>query len=192
VDTVEFPAPTVEALMAALAAVPANLTRYAEIPLGPDPAPFVAVLARHLAFAKFRTGGTVPDAIPGTDDLLRALDAVVRAGVPFKCTAGLHHPVRGSYPLTYAPDSPVATMHGFLNVTLAAAVLQQGGDRDAARAILLESDPAAFAFSEDAVRWRDAVFGQALLRALRRRGFLAFGSCSFREPVDELATLTVR
>jgi hypothetical protein len=192
VDTVEFRALTVDALTEALGAVPANLTRYAEIPLGPDPVPFVAALARHLAFAKFRTGGTVPDAIPGTEVLLLALDAVVRAGVPFKCTAGLHHPIRGSYRLTYAPDSPVATMHGFLNVTLAAAALQQGGGLDTARAILLETDPAAFSFSEDAVRWRDAAFGQALLRALRRRGFRAFGSCSFREPVDELATLMAR
>lgn len=192
VDTIEFRAPTVGALTEALAAVPASLTRYAEIPLGPDPGPFVEVLARHLAFAKFRTGGTVPEAIPATEVLLLALDAVVRAGVPFKCTAGLHHPVRGIYPLTYAPDSGVATMHGFLNLTLAAAALQQGGGLDTARAILLETDPAAFVFSEDAVRWRDAVFGQALLRALRRRGFRAFGSCSFREPVDELATLTAR
>lgn len=192
VDTVEFRVPTVDALTEALVAVPVNLTRYAEIPLGPDPVPFVAVLERHLAFAKFRTGGTVPDAIPGPEVLLLALDAVVRAGVPFKCTAGLHHPVRGSYRLTYASDSPAATMHGFLNVTLAAAALQQGNGLDTARAILLETDPAAFVFSEDAVRWRDAVFGQALLRALRRRGFRAFGSCSFREPVDELATLTAR
>jgi len=189
VDTVEFRALTADALTEALGAVPANLTRYAELPLGSDPAPLVAVLARHLAFAKFRTGGTVPDAIPGTEVLLLALEAVVRAGVPFKCTAGLHHPIRGSYRLTYAPDSPVATMHGFLNVTLAAAALQQGSGLDTARAILLETDPAAFAFSEDAVRWRDVAFGQALLRALRRRGFRAFGSCSFREPVDELATL---
>ncbi|HEX9164736.1 MAG TPA: hypothetical protein VF862_02420 [Gemmatimonadales bacterium] len=190
VDTVEFRTPTVDALLDALQAVPATLNRFAEIPLAPDPVPFVSVLKLRRAAAKFRTGGVVPEAIPDAELLLQALDAVVRAGVPFKCTAGLHHPVRGAYPLTYAPDGPVAVMHGFVNVTLAAAALHQGEGRDAARGILLETDPAAFVFTDDAVRWRHISFDRAMLRALRRRGFRSFGSCSFREPVDELAALT--
>jgi hypothetical protein len=189
VDTVEFRTPTVASLTDALAAVPRSLSRYAEIPLGVDAVPFVSILKFGQAAAKFRTGGVVPEAIPSADALLEALDAVVRASVPFKCTAGLHHPIRGPYPLTYAADSPVAVMHGFVNVMLAAAALHQGDGRDAARTILLETDPAAFVFSGEAVRWRGISFDRAMLRALRRRGFRAFGSCSFREPVAELAAL---
>jgi hypothetical protein len=189
IDTVEFRTPTVDALMDALVAVPRSLSRFAEIPLGEDPVPFVSVLKFRMAAAKFRTGGVVPAAIPAPDAVLEALDAVVRARVPFKCTAGLHHPVRGEYPLTYAPGGPVGVMHGYLNVMLAAAALHQGDGREAALQILLETDPGAFAFSDEAVRWKDIVFDRAMVRALRRRGFRSFGSCSFREPVDELAAL---
>lgn len=189
VDTVEFRAPSVDALMDGLVALPRGLTRYAEIPLRPDPVAFVSVLKFRLAAAKFRTGGVTADAIPPVDGLLEGLDAVVRASMPFKCTAGLHHPVRGRYPLTYAPDSPTAVMHGYLNVMLAAAALHQGEGREAAREILLEEDPAAFRLAEDAVRWRDLTFERAMLRAQRRRGMRAFGSCSFREPVEGLAAL---
>jgi hypothetical protein len=189
-DTLEFRAPSVDALLGALEAIPARLNRYAEIPLGPDPVPFVSVLKFRKAFAKFRTGGVAPESIPDAESLLQALDAVVRAGVAFKCTAGLHHPVRGVYPLTYAPDSPRGVMHGFLNVALCAAALHQGEGLDVARRILLETDPAAFVFSDDGIRWHAISFDQAMLRALRRRGFRSFGSCSFREPVDELAALT--
>jgi len=35
-------------------------------------------------------------------------------GVPFKATAGLHHPLRCIHPLTHEPNSPAAAMHGFL------------------------------------------------------------------------------
>jgi hypothetical protein len=189
VDTLEFRTPTIDALLDACATAPATLARYAEIPLGPDPEPFVAVLKLRRAGAKFRTGGTVAGAIPDPEAVLAALDAVVRAGVPFKCTAGLHHPVRGAFPLTYEPGAPVAVMHGFLNVMLAAAALHQGEGREVARAVLLETDPAAFSLGDDAVRWRDLVVDRAMVRALRRRGFRSFGSCSFREPVDELAAL---
>jgi hypothetical protein len=179
----------VEFLTDGLLAVPPGLIRFAEIPFGVDPVPFVSVLKIRQAAAKFRTGGVLREAIPAVDDLLEALDAVVRASVPFKCTAGLHHPIRGPYPLTYEPDSPVAVMHGYLNVMLAAAALHQGDGREAARGILLETDAAAFVFSDEAVAWRGVSFDRAMLRALRRRGFRSFGSCSFREPVDELAAL---
>lgn len=189
IDTVEFRAPTLDALRDGLAAVPATFTRFAEIPLSEDAVPFVAQLTRAGAGAKFRTGGMVASAIPEPELVLRALDAVVRASLPFKCTAGLHHPVRGMYRLTYAPDSPSGMMHGYLNVMLAAAALQQRSDPTAARAILLETDPAAFTIGEAWVRWRDLTFDRDTIRALRRRGFQAFGSCSFREPVDELGAL---
>lgn len=189
IDTVEFRAPTLEALLDALAAVPTTFTRFAEIPLSEDPVPFVAQLERAGAGAKFRTGGMVDSAIPAPELLLRALDAVVRAALPFKCTAGLHHPIRGTYRLTYAPDSPSGMMYGYLNVMLAAAALQQRAGMTTARAILLETDPAAFTIGEEWVRWRDLTFGRDSIRALRRRGFRTFGSCSFREPVDELGAL---
>jgi hypothetical protein len=81
-------------------------------------------------------------------------------------------------------------MHGYLNVMLATAALHQGEGIDVARALLLDDDPGSFQFEDDAVRWRDVGFPRPMLRALRRRGFRSFGSCSFHEPVNELAALT--
>jgi hypothetical protein len=192
VDTVEFRAPTPDQLLEGLAVFPPGLNRFAELPLEEDPLPFVSVLKLRGAAAKFRTGGVTQDAFPEVDRLLRAIETVVRAGVAFKCTAGLHHPVRGRYRLTYAPASPAGIMYGYLNVLLAAAALMQGEGREVARQILLEDHPAAFVAQGDRVMWRTTAFDRTLLRALRRRGMRSFGSCSFQEPLDELVPLAAR
>ena len=63
----------------------------------------------------------MPEAIPDPADLARFIAACAAAGVPWKATAGLHHPVRAEQALTYEPGAPRAVMHGFLNVFAAAA-----------------------------------------------------------------------
>lgn len=191
IDTVEFRSATVEALLDGLAALPAQLARYAEIPLAEDLVPFVAALKFRGAAAKFRTGGVTAGAFPQAEFLLRGLEVVVGAAVPFKCTAGLHHPVRGQYRLTYEPGSDAAAMYGYLNVMLCAAALVQGETRETALQILLEEDPGAFAPADGDLCWRDLRFPRELLRAVRRRGMRSFGSCSFREPLDELEPLVL-
>jgi hypothetical protein len=101
------------------------------------------------------------------------LAALVRScreqGVPFKATAGLHHAVRQD------------GQHGFLNL-LAAAVF---GDEEEA---LGEDDAEAFSVDGDAFRWRDRSASAADVRRGREL-FVAFGSCSFSEPVDDLREL---
>lgn len=186
-DTIEFRVADRDALVEALLRIPPALQRYAELPLDPEPTPLVGLLVHRGAHAKFRTGGVTAEAIPDPDLLLRALAVVVQAGLRFKCTAGLHHPVRGMHPLTYDADAPRAVMYGYLNVYLAAAALLQGETRDVARRVLVEQDLSAFQAGGDDLMWRAVRFPQPLLRALRRRGMHAFGSCSFREPVDEAA-----
>lgn len=138
-----------------------------------------------------RTGGVTAESIPTPSDLARFLARVTAAGVAFKATAGLHHPVRGRYPLTYAPGSPRAVMHGFLNLLMATALLREHGPQaeDDAVAVLENTDPDAFQFDAQGARWRDHAIPTSRLRGLREHGFVAFGSCSFREPVDELRTL---
>ena len=139
------------------------------------------------AAAKIRTGGVDPGAFPTAMQLTRFLMAVTRYQVPFKATAGLHHPWRGRYPLTYEVDSAHHVMFGFLNVLFATAVLRAGGDGETAQAVIEESDPAAFERSADAITWRDERVTYEALAAARENGFRGFGSCSFREPVDALA-----
>ncbi len=85
------------------------------------------------AFAKLRTGGLTPDAIPSTAHVADFLTRAAAGRVPFKATAGLHHPLRSMRPLTYAADAPCATMHGFLNVFTAAALAWDAGTRAGAR-----------------------------------------------------------
>lgn len=189
VDTVELKAGTADAIAPALAAVNARVDVYVEIPIGDDPAPLFDALARHGGRAKVRTGGVTPDAFPSATELLRFLRRSREAGVPFKATAGLHHPLRGAYRLTYAPNSACATMFGFLNLFLAAAFLDHCLDDADALALLEETAPRAFGFDEEGVTWRSHRLDDAELRHARRRSGLAFGSCSFTEPIDDLQAL---
>ncbi|HEX3582953.1 MAG TPA: hypothetical protein VH087_14390, partial [Thermoanaerobaculia bacterium] len=78
-------------------------------------------LAKHGLSAKIRTGGVTPDAIPHPDRIATFIRVCAMNAVPFKATAGLHHPLRCVRALTYEPNAPRATMHGFVNVFMAAA-----------------------------------------------------------------------
>ena len=109
--------------------------------------------------AKIRCGG---EHVPSVDELGDFIRGCKERNLPFKATAGLHYAVRQN------------GSHGFLNV-LAASVF----DEDA----LAEDDPEAFRVRDDAFHWRDR-------SAPPDRGlFVAFGSCSFFEPVEELKAL---
>ncbi len=79
----------------------------------------------------------------------RAISRRVRRAkrVAFKATAGLHHPLRGDYALTYATDSARGTMYGFLNLFLASVLLQRGGDPATARELIEERSPDAVRLS---------------------------------------------
>ncbi|MFI5245257.1 MAG: hypothetical protein ACHQQR_08535, partial [Gemmatimonadales bacterium] len=109
---------------------------YVELPLATDPAPLIQSLAAHGLRAKARTGGVTRDAFPAPDQLARFLIECVGQGVAFKATAGLHHAMRGDYPLTYAPSSERGMMFGFLNVLLAVLLAIDGLDATDVRALL--------------------------------------------------------
>jgi len=138
------------------------------------------------SYAKIRTGGVKPEAIPAVADVAAFIRACADRKLPFKATAGLHHPVRAEYPLTYESDSPRAVMHGFLNVFLAACFAWHG--RRDIEAILNETDPTAFRF-HDRAHWRDWSLDAAEVQEARTRFAHAFGSCSFEEPIRDLEAL---
>jgi hypothetical protein len=140
-------------------------------------------LAKRGLRAKIRTGGVTADAFPTPERVAAFLRACKAAGVAFKATAGLHHPLRCVKPLTYEANAPAGTMHGFVNVFLAAAMLDQ------AEEILREEDPRAFAFGDDAVAWRGQEVSTHALARTRRDFALSFGSCSFEEPISDLKEL---
>jgi hypothetical protein len=116
------------------------------------------------ARAKVRCGG---ERVPSIDELAELVRGCRERRLPFKATAGLHHAVRGD------------GAHGFLNL-LAAAVF----DEEA----LAEDDPESFRLEEQAFIWRNRLAGPVEIEQGRKL-FVAFGSCSFFEPVDDLKAI---
>lgn len=189
IDVVELKAASPAEIELQRSRIPASFTAYFEVPLGGDLPALFKSLARSTARAKIRTGGVTPDAFPSAEAIINFLVAAHREAVPFKATAGLHHPVRGAYRLTYEAGSPTGIMYGFLNVFLAAVLLGAGGAREDARALLEESDSSAFSLSDDAIVWRGHRLDVEQIRSSRAEFAISFGSCSFREPIDEVDSL---
>lgn len=187
IEAVELKAATAAEFDDALAALPAAVVAYVELPAGAEP-PLLAALRGRGARAKLRTGGVTPEAIPGPADVARFIAACSAAGVPFKATAGLHHALRAVHPLTYAQDAPRAVMHGFLNVFAAAALLHGCGSLEL-EAVLLEEDPSAFRLDAEGLAWRQLRTPTRKLTECRAALACSFGSCSFAEPVDDLRRL---
>jgi hypothetical protein len=140
-------------------------------------------------FAKMRTGGLTPEAIPPAAELADFLAQAAALRRPFKATAGLHHPIRSDRALTYAADSPRGIMHGFVNVFVAAAFAWQGMERGVILDVLNETDPTSFEFGDTQLRWRGTILSTAQIAAARRDFAHSFGSCSFEEPLDDLREL---
>jgi hypothetical protein len=134
--------------------------------------------------AKLRCGGLTAEAFPSVDEVVEFLVAAAASRVPFKATAGLHHPVR------HVDVSSGFTMNGFLNI-LAAAALAPRGDRAMLERIVAEEDSTAFHFEDAALCWRDERIELGELESSRRTGFVGYGSCSFSEPVEDLEALGV-
>ena len=169
---------------------PIEFERYVEIPADPDPAPLMAALSAAGLFAKIRAGGIAPDRFPTTAQMARFLVRARDAGVPMKATAGLHHALRGDYRLTYEPESAKATMHGFVNLVLAATLLAAGKiDEELAEACLDDDRADAFKLSGRAGAWLNGVVTYSELAHARRSLLRSVGSCSFDEPVAEIEAL---
>lgn len=189
IDAVEVKAGTVATIRQIDAAIPKPIKTYVEIPVADEPRELIAAIAAHKLRAKIRTGGVVPEAFPPAEHIARFIRECYAASAGFKATAGLHHPLRSLRALTYANDSPRGVMHGFLNVFLTAAIQFNGLTRSDALELLAAETLAGVDFGEDGVAWRDYRVTLAEIQTVRRRFAVAFGSCSFREPVDDLIQL---
>lgn len=190
IDTVEAKASTPDGVRQ-LAAVFPDLSVYVEIPLGEHLEALIVAIAASQLRAKIRTGGIRPELFPAPAEVLRFLEICLRQHVAFKATAGLHHPLRGEYPLTYEPDGPRGTMYGFLNVFLTAAFLDAGRKAQQLLPLLEERDAAAIACDANGISWRDWHLSRADVARARARFAGSFGSCSFEEPVQDLAALSL-
>ncbi|MBU6454398.1 MAG: hypothetical protein KGS72_21700 [Cyanobacteria bacterium REEB67] len=137
-------------------------------------------------YAKMRTGGLKPEAIPSAGQVAEFINRCADLELPFKATAGLHHPLRSMQALTYEADAPQAVMHGFINVLMASAFAWQGATD--LEPILNEMDPQAFKFDDDAY-WRGRPITRKQIIDMRANLMHSIGSCSFDEPVQDLRAL---
>jgi len=160
-------------------------TVHVEVGVGPTAPDDLRVVARHQLRAKVRTGGLAPDAFPAPASLVAFIASARDAGVPFKATAGLHHAMRGAYPLSDEIGAQSATMHGFVNVMLATATVGERFATTTAAALLTRTDRSALVFDDERVRWGDVELSIDAIVRMREAQCVSFGSCSFREPADE-------
>ncbi len=130
---------------------------------------------------KIRTGGVQASVIPSIEDVATFIYACKQNEVPFKATAGLHHPIR------HYSSQVSAKMHGFLNVFCGAAlVFASDLSIDDLQAILAQESADQFVFSNDGFSWQDHHVSVEQIVAMRKQFALSFGSCSFTEPIEDL------
>ena len=184
VDTIELRAGSGDAIDAVLDLLDDELYPYFELDHRVDVRGTLAAIAGLDAGAKVRTGGLAVDDHPTIDQLGQFIEACRMAGVPFKATAGLHHPVRAHQ------ASVGTTQFGFLNVFIGASLLHAGViDGGGLRKVLGEEAPAAFGCREGHIDWRERSISIDALAEARSRFAHSYGSCSFNEPTDELRAM---
>ncbi len=197
VDALEMRAATPSSIDEAMEIIPEDIMPFFEIPIDNDCRGFVAAVAGYLdqgtIAAKVRCGGITPNAIPPASQIAAFITACAAARVPFKATAGLHHPIRAEYRLTYEDSPPKAIMFGFVNVFFAAAAARFAkASPQTIEQILNETNPSAFKFTDQTVSWNNDISVDTTTMARSRETFaLAYGSCSFTEPTTEMRTLNL-
>lgn len=191
-DALEIKANTGAQIEQIAESIPPELETYFEIPIDENLGDSIATLAIVGRRAKIRTGGITPNAFPNAFEIARFVRTCIAANVPFKATAGLHHPLRCTKSLTYEKDAPVGAMHGFLNVFLATAFLRLGYKANLINELLEDDWAASFAFDDNGVVWREEHFvSTAQLKILREKNIISFGSCSFDEPIADLQEIGI-
>lgn len=192
IDSIEVKAASVTEIEKIVGAVPDYFTTFFELPIGEDLPELVSSLALNNQRAKIRTGGITPDLFPASSEVIRFIRTCMAANIPFKATAGLHHPIRCFKPLSYEANAPKGTMHGFLNLFLATGFAREGFKPSVLEEVLEEEFEEVFEFDDNGVYWQKEHFlNIQQLAKLREKGAVSFGSCSFDEPIADLQELGI-
>lgn len=133
---------------------------------------------------KLRCGGLQAAAIPECRALAATVSICLRCGVPFKATAGLHHPLRR------LDEALGAKTHGFFNL-FAGAVLARAQELGEPHlyGLMAEESTESFRFTGDRLAWRDFEITDGQIRHWRDALATSFGSCSFDEPREDLVSM---
>ncbi|HMI51249.1 MAG TPA: hypothetical protein VK525_07045 [Candidatus Saccharimonadales bacterium] len=189
IESAERKVATPEEIANAAEQIPPGIETYFEVPLTDDLPTLVAEIRKVKGRAKVRTGGETAPLFPSCGQIAFFLGVCRAAEIPFKATAGLHHPLRSYQRFTYAADSPSGMMHGFLNVFAAGAFVLHGMNAKDAESVLSEESAEAFRFEAGGISWRDKKLTSEAIQSARQSFCTSFGSCSFTEPVADLQTL---
>lgn len=189
IEAIEIKPDAVSQIEAILKRIPVGLTAYLEVAIQSNSMRMLEAIADAGARVKVRMGGVTAETFPSVDQAASMLQALAERRIPFKATAGLHHPVRSRHPLTYEPTSSVESMHGFLNLLFTTALLHFGGKPDDATLLLSEEDPGAWQVTPSTIAWRSVRWSAEQLRDVRRQSMISFGSCSFEEPIKDLEAM---
>ena len=182
-------AEAVESLLDAMLSVSGELVPFVEVDSSSSISDQVKLIAsalgerRRVGGAKLRCGGATPGMFPTPGEVAEFIMSVATVRLPFKATAGLHRPIRH-----FDRDAGV-TRHGFLNILMAAALAESGMDRDGVESVITETDDDAFTMTATFASWRGHELPGSALRRMRRKGFIAFGSCDLDEPIEALEHL---
>ena len=192
VDSIEVRANTVSKIANTVTSLPAGMKAYFELGLSKTFPDLLAKVAVTGQYAKIRTGGVTPGAFPDSAAVIRFVRSCLAANVPFKATAGLHHPLRCFRPLTYENNSPKGTMHGFLNLFLMTGFAREGYRPSLLGDVMEEEFDEVFRFADQSVSWRNEHrLNIWQVESLRKKGIHSFGSCSFDEPIADLQRLGI-
>jgi hypothetical protein len=213
IDIVEMKADSVQEIETAIDQITGDLFPFFEINISEDPRKLITAMTDGDCGAKVRTGGTTAEAYPSAADLARFIHACAAANVPFKATAGMHHPLYHPLPGggvgegrvragsngdgdSSAPSpqpSPTGRggfEHGFLNVFIAACLaLTDELKPSEIEALLEEQSIKAFAIDDETIRWRKHRLRAENIEDVREEFARSFGSCSFDEPREHLRAL---
>lgn len=133
---------------------------------------------------KLRTGGVTAEAFPGEAQIAFFLDRCRSANLPWKATAGLHHPRR------HWDASVNLWHHGFLNVFGAGLLARTNPLTEADLVeILADREGTHFRFEPERFAWKGWSCSTAQITEYRASGATTFGSCSFTEPCEDLIAM---
>lgn len=133
---------------------------------------------------KLRCGGLDAAAFPTPEQIALVMCACRAATVPFKATAGLHHPLRRY-------DAGLQShMHGFINVFGGAILAAKHGlgEKEVVE-LLLDENPGNWSWMEEKLRWKNLEVSSREIDIARQSMAMSFGSCSFDEPREDLRQL---
>lgn len=159
-----------------------------EVAIGPEWPTELPIQLRAIheaaAGAKIRCGGATVGDFPSPEQVALFIGTCVDLGLPFKATAGLHHPLR------HWDSDPGVHRHGFVNIAGSAVLAHALGlGISEIGEIVAEEDADAFELTELAFRWRHRTATAAEVERARTRFMLGYGSCSFTEPVSDLVEM---